>query len=104
MNRIWEYISFVIWFLGLGYIVLWPLASTGHLILPPALHMIGAASVIFVAIRLLLRAIIRWRRKAVGASAARSSDDDLPPPRQKPARPLPTVKPRSHFGLRGMPR
>ena len=110
MNRVWEYISFVIWFLGLGYIVMWPLASTDHVTLSPALHLIGVASAVFIAVRLVLRAIARWRRTAAGradaasALAARNSDAGLGPPRRKPARPLPTVKPRNHFGLRGMPR
>jgi hypothetical protein len=92
MNRIKDYARFVIWFAGLGYIVLWPvsspdrsgrpfgasivcndgmfglLASLCHsahwLELPPALHAIGSLSAILVAIRLLSYAIKRWRRPA----------------------------------------
>ncbi len=108
MNRVWDYAGFVVWFLGLGYIVLWLIASPGHRIsLPPALHWVGLASATFVAVRLLLLAIARWRAPVSvvrAAAAARPPDAVLKsPPRSKPARPLPTVKPRDHFGLRNAP-
>jgi hypothetical protein len=105
MNRVWDYMGFVIWFLGLGYIALWPLASPDHLVLPPALNVLGAASAIFVVVSLLLREIMRWRRTLDGAGAASALAAQNPdgPPRQNSVRPLPTVKPRRHFGLRGMP-
>ena len=77
--------------------------------LPPNLHVLGFLSALFVAVRLLLYALKRSRR-AVGPRAADSSalvmqrPDAVPPPRQKPVRVLRPVKPRTHFGLRGMPR
>jgi hypothetical protein len=108
MNRVWDYIGFAVWFAGVGYIVLRLLGSPGHLALPPALHAIGLASAMFVAVRLLLHAVGRRRRAAVGVGAASALPARRPtailwPPRRKPARALRPVKPRSHFGLRGMP-
>lgn len=108
MNRVWDYICFAVWFAGLGYIVLWLLGSPDHLTLSPALHAIGRASAMFVAVRLLLHAVGRRRRAVVGAGAASALPARRPaailwPPRRKPARPLRPVKPRSHLGLRGMP-
>ena len=140
MNRIKDYTDFAAWFCGLGYIVLWPLASPDSsgkpfgasiychdgapalldflcnsvhpLRLPPALHAIGLMSVAFVAVRLSLWAIGRWRRArravAIDMSAVKLRLPAAPPPpplsRPPVARPpLPTVNRRSHFGLRGMP-
>ena len=103
MNRVWDYAGFIVWFMGLGYIVMWLIGSPEHRMLPPILHMVGLASATFVAVRLLLLAIARWRvpvSVARAAAGARTSDAVLKPP-QKATRPLPTVKPRSHFGLRG---
>ncbi len=102
MHRVWDYFGFAVWFAGLGYIVMWLLSSPDLLLLPPALHLLGVASALFVAVRLLLRAVGR-RRAAVGAVPARKPTAVLRPPRRKPAYPLRAVKPRSHFGLRGMP-
>jgi hypothetical protein len=105
MNRVWDYLGFVIWFLGLGYIAMWPLASADHLTLPPALNVLGAASAFFVVARLSLREIKRWQFTPGGASAAsaRAAQNPDAPPQQRQARQLPTVKPRRHFGLRGVP-
>ena len=77
--------------------------------LPPNLHVLGFLSAVFVIVRLLLRALKRSRR-AVGARTAGMSalvtrlPDVIQPPRRKPLRLLRPVKPRTHFGLRGMPR
>ena len=98
MNRVWDYAGFVVWFMGLGTIVLWLVGSSEHPMLPPALLLVGLASATFVAVRLLLLAIARWR---VPLTGARAPDAVLKAPPPKPARPLPTVKPRGHFGLRG---
>jgi hypothetical protein len=105
MNRVWDYIGFAVWFVGLGYIVMWLLSSPDLLLLPPALHVLGVASALFVPVRLLLRAIGRWRAAARAARpvCARKPATVLRPPRRKLAHPLRSVKPRSHFGLRGMP-
>jgi hypothetical protein len=138
MNRIKDYTGFAVRFAGLGYIVLWPLSSpdfsgkpfgasifchdgspspldflcnSAHpLMLPPALHVIGFLSAVFVTLQLLLHVMKRSRRAArsgetaAPALAARMPDAPPPPPRQKPQPPLRPVKPRTHFGLRGMPR
>jgi hypothetical protein len=104
MNRVWDYIGFVIWFMGLGYIVMWLIGSPEYRMLPPIMHMIGLASATFVAVRLLLLAIARWRvpwSVARAMSDARPPEAVLKPPPAKPVRPLPTVKPRNQFGLRG---
>ena len=76
--------------------------------LPPNLHVLGFLSALFVIVRMLLRAFKRSRRAArtLGAdmSAPVTRLPDSPPPRRKPMRRLRPVKPRTHFGLRGMPR
>ena len=104
MNRVWDYAGFVVWFIGLGTIVLWLVGSSEHPMLPPALLLVGLASATFVAVRLLLLAIARWRvpfSVARAAAGARAPDAVIKPPPPKPVRPLPTVKPRDQFGLRG---
>ena len=103
MNRVWDHIGFAVWFAGLGYIVMWLLRSPDLLLLPPALHVLGVASAMFVPVRLLLRAMSR-RRASAGAVPTRKPAAVLRPPRRKSSYPLRSVKPRSHFGLRGTPR
>ena len=103
MNRVWDYAGFVVWFMGLGYIVMWLIGSPEYRMLAPAFHLVGLASATFVAVRLLLLAIARWRvpmSVARAAASARAPDAVLKAPPQEPARALPTVKPRNHFGLR----
>ena len=102
MRRVWDYIGFAVWFAGLGYIVMWLLSSPDLLLLPPPLHVLGVASALFVPVRLLLRAVSR-RRAAVGVVPARKPAPVLRPPWRNSSYPLRSVKPRSHFGLRGMP-
>jgi hypothetical protein len=102
MNRVWDYIGFAVWFVGLGYIVMWLLRSPDLLLLPPTLHIVGIASAMFVPVRLIARFIGR-RRAAAGAVPARKPTTVLRPPRRKASYPIRTVKARSHFGLRGMP-
>jgi hypothetical protein len=104
MNRVWDYAGFAVWFIGLGTVVLWLVGSFEHPMLPPALHTVGLASATFVAVRLLLLAIARWRVPfgvARAAAAARAPAAVIKSPPPKPVRSLPTVKPRDHFGLRG---
>ncbi len=103
MNRVWDYISFAVWFAGAGYIVLWLFGSPGHLVLPPALHAAGVAAVLFTPVCILLRVINLRRHAARFAVKPRKPMTVLRPPRRKPVRPSRPVKPRSHFGLRGMP-
>jgi hypothetical protein len=103
MNRVWDYIGFAVWFAGLGTIVLWLLGSPEHLMLPPALHVIGMAMALLVPVRLFLRAVSQRRAGAVPAVRARKPAAVLRPPRRRSTHPLRPVKPRSHFGLRGMP-
>ena len=86
------------------------LCNSAHpLRLPPTLHALGFLSTVFVTVRLLLYAIKRSRR-AVGSRAVEMSalmaqlPDAVPPPPRKPKPPFRPVKPRTHFGLRGMPR
>jgi hypothetical protein len=103
MNRVWDYLGFIVWFTGLGYVVLWLVGWPEHRMLPPALHGIGLLSATFVCVRLIVLAIGRWRVPVAGGTvtpAGGRAPSALPEP---PARPLPTVKPRNHFGLRGMP-
>ena len=93
MTRIREYIGFAIWFAGLGYLVLWPVASPDAngqpfgasllchdgafgalnllcntarpLRLPPSLHVLGVLSALVVALRLLAFVFKRSRRDVV---------------------------------------
>jgi hypothetical protein len=105
MTRVRDYFSFAIWFAGLGYIVMWLLGSPNHLVLPPALHAIGAAAAVLIPVRLLLR-IVKRRRAAAGAVPVTATGQPatvLRPPRRKASYPIRTVQPRSHFGLRGVP-
>jgi hypothetical protein len=104
MNRVWDYISFAVWFAGLGYIALWLLGSPDHLMLPPGLHAVGVASAMFVPVRLLLRVVDRRRHAGQSVVRPRKPAAILRPPRHKPTHPLRQVKPRRQFGLRGMPR
>ncbi len=135
MSRIRDYSGFAIWFAGLGYIALWPISSLdssgrpfgaslfcpGHasgvlnllcnsahpLQLPPGLHALGFVSVLFIAARLLTRALQRLRRPAenlpIDLSAQLARLPQTPPRRRKPALPPRLVKPRAQFGLRGTP-
>jgi hypothetical protein len=99
MKRVCDYCGFVVWFTGLGYIVLWLVGAPEHHMLPPALHGVGLLAATFVCVRLIVLAIGRWRVPVAGAAATPASGRAQSAPR----RPLPTVKPRSHFGLRGTP-
>ena len=130
MNRVRDYFGFATWFLGLGYIVLWPLtahddglalldflsvcdrhfvvaelicASHGALQLSPGLHLVGMVAAAGVLLGLLLRPIRRWLRTRATVNRLGSML-----PRRHTARRAPPprryVKPRSQFGLRGAPR
>jgi hypothetical protein len=87
------------------------LCNSAHsLQLPPGLHVLGFLSAVFVTTRLLVHTIRRARRVA-GARAAGTSSPKAripvaltPMSQRKPAPRRPPVKPRTHFGLRGMPR
>jgi hypothetical protein len=102
MNRVWDYIGFAVWFAGLGTIVLSLFGSPDHLALPPALHAVGLAAAMFIPVRLLLRAVSRHWRAAQTAVHPRKPAAVLRPPRRKSLHTHRPVKPRSHFGLRGM--
>jgi hypothetical protein len=103
MNRVWDYVGFAVWFTGLGYIVMWLLCSSDYFVLPPSLQAVGVTSAMLVPIRLLMRAVGRRRHAAANTVPPRKPAAVLRPRRRKPAQPLRSVKPRSHFGLRGVP-
>jgi len=73
------------------------------------LQLLGLFSVLAVAVRLVLLLLGRIRRRravmaaAAAALAVHSSVTAPPLPRRKPRPRRSTVKPRTHFGLRGMP-
>lgn len=76
--------------------------------LPLGLHLVGFAATTMVAASVALRLLDRWRLRP-GVIAAEALNVRLPGaiparPFRQPARRLRTVKPRAHFGLRGMPR
>lgn len=132
MNRIKDYTGFVGWFAGLGYIVLWPLTvdnlsgqpfgaaifcsdspisvpeilchAAHPLRMPLGLHALGFMSAVFVTIRLLVYAVRRSWPSGAAPPKERISAVLPPPLPRKPALPGRYVKPRTHFGLRGMPR
>ena len=131
-NRVGDYCAFAVRFVGLGYLVLWPLASPDpfglarfcrsdapyllchwpHPIeLTPGLHLIGVFCAGAIGIHLLLRGLARLRRaQAQRAQAAMALDARVPaallrrPQRPQFQAPLPRVKPRSQFGLRAAAR
>jgi hypothetical protein len=133
MDRCRDYFSFAVWFAGIGYAVLWPLAATGNggrlfgasficsssgrgimatlcglphpVSLPLGLHLMGLAAAIAVAMRLSGRLLRRGRtRLAVPPVNCTCVSGGLPvSSSQAPTRRLRTVKPRKHFGLRGTP-
>jgi hypothetical protein len=127
MNRIKDYGSFAVWFLGLSYMAMWPLSmpelgllagvgacdqsltprvlcDLAHPVsLPLALHVVGLLAAVFVVVRLLLIALRSSRHTPAGAADQSAAS----PPRSflRLRRPPPTVqriKGRDHFGLRGM--
>ena len=87
------------------------LCKSAHpFVMPSGLHAIGCMSAVFVTTRLLTHAVRRTRR-AVGKGAKLRASIAVPnlaaaapPPPRRPSPIRPTVKPRSHFGLRGVPR
>lgn len=111
MNRVGEYIRFVMWFMGLGYAVLWPFTAYDglgvRLQLSPGLHLVGMLAASGVAICLLLRPLRRWRRsREPGAAASAPSAQPavhLRLLRKPPPPPRRYVRPRTHFGLRNAP-
>lgn len=136
MDRCRDYFRFAVLFVGVGYIVLWPMTADGiggalfgasivcgdrpgrvvnwlcrlphPLALPVGLHLLGLTAVLLLAVRLSCRCAGRLRRRATAlpsaAPAARLPRVISLKVRSRPVRRPPTVKPREHFGLRGMPR
>jgi len=108
MNRCKDYACFIVWFAGLGYIVLWALTvranASAAQSLPPAFHVVGLLSALFVAARFAVIGLRRWRSRDEMATAADASADmattRLSSRWKAPG--TPTVKPRSQFGLRGL--
>ena len=129
MNRVGDYSGFVIRFLGVGYIVLWPfiapiplaasalcaaawplafLCKLPHVIsLPVGLHIIGIVCAACVGLSLAARPLARLRRERAQRSvvlAARIPSAKVHSFWHKSPRPHRKVKPRDHFGLRNAPR
>jgi hypothetical protein len=112
MDRCKDYFGFAMGFAGIGYAVLWPLTAIGNgghpFALPVGLHALGLAAVLLIAARLSCRLLRRWRPRAsvmpAAALAARLPGALPARARKKPARTVRAVKPRKHFGLRGLPR
>jgi hypothetical protein len=133
-NRVVDYGGFAVRFVGLGYLVLWPLSTWSpfglarwcrpdalswrlfchwpQLIhLTPGLHLIGLFCAGALAVHLALRLAARLRRaRAERVERARAANIRVPqalaraPQRSVFAAPLPKIKPRSEFGLRAGPR
>jgi len=115
MDRCKEYSCFALSFAGLGYIALRLLTSFApgggvsgiavhSPVLPPALNAIGTLAAIFAVARIVALAVRRWRPRHPSPSPAPSAAASPRVVRCKSYRLPPPVKPRSHFGLRGIPR
>jgi hypothetical protein len=83
--------------------------STRPLSMAPGLHALGFMAAVFVATRLLVSGVRCSRRAvtphtSVPSLLAAQTPHAAPPPPRKPRPPGPTVRPRTHFGLRGVPR
>ncbi len=127
MKLVRDYLGFAVWFAGIGYIALWPLAEGVNgvpfgglyvcragilsflcdfdppLTLPPALHVLGALSATVVIGQLAYRMLRRLRRPAGTGTVAPhlympAAID--PRARRSTLRVPRQVKPRSQFGLR----
>ncbi len=106
MERIRDYGGFIVWFIGLGYLSAWATIAERLVAMPASVHAIGLTGLAFLPWRVWVW--WRGRRPATAApapvnppSAALPSSParyrrPAPPPRQN-------VKPRNHFGLRGVP-
>ncbi|RDV04865.1 hypothetical protein [Undibacter mobilis] len=115
MDRVKDYIRFVVWFVGLSYVALWPAAGSDLAPLSPGLHLIGMLAAFWVLARLCLLLCGRvagkllpkaaWAslsprrlRAALGRVLMRLTLRRIEPP------PPHYVHPRREFGLRGEPR
>ncbi len=139
MNRAKDYLNFAGWFAGVGYMAMWPVASSGDsgqpfgasllcgdhassewvchamrpIRLPEGLHELGFLAALFVAFRIVLY-VVRWfRRRPESLALVPPSDVPIVPApvtavrlRLRAPAPPPhrAVKPRTHFGLRNVPR
>jgi hypothetical protein len=109
MNRVKDYLQFTVWFVGLGYLALWPLTAHdngmaafgaaficgGHslinmicdpahaLRLSPGLHLIGTMSAACVIVRLLLRQWCHWRWQRCAPTGAAADEGN--PAERNPA-------------------
>ncbi len=125
MDRVRDYLGFIVWLLGLGYIAALPvlLPDSGWVAgapwcegltpgarswlcagaephrLAPGLHFLGMIAALAVLLQLPFVVLRAHRRRR----QARSPSRPLLRRRHKP-RPVAWVKPRRHFGLRGAPR
>jgi hypothetical protein len=103
MERVREYGGFIVWFLGLGYVVAWALAPERLGNTPASLHAMGLTAVAFLPWRAWV--YLHGRNKpAAAATSLQAVVRDyrrVTPPPVVIRRP---VKPRSQFGLRGASR
>lgn len=101
MERIQDYGGFIVWFLGLGYLAGWAIAPDRLAAMPPSVHAIGMTAIAFLPWRVWVYWQGRRRHRPIEpakpAAVTTYRAPLLPPPRR------PVVKPRAHFGLRGMP-
>lgn len=129
MERVRDYISFVVWFVGLSYVAMWPAAvpgavaawlghAPGTLSLSRGLNALGMAAAFWVTLRLMLLIALRIARLVAARAPTPLS---MPPPawllglrqfnamrllrrRLERVPPPRYVPPRRQFGLRGEPR
>jgi hypothetical protein len=127
MDRVRDYLWFVVWFLGLAYIAALPLllpdsgvlagaqfcagATRGLLhwfcaraeprLLPPGLHGLGMIAAAAVILQLPMLALRGRRRRSFAPPLRPSAPQPSAPQRSAPR---PWVTPRRHFGMRGVPR
>ena len=106
MERIRDYGGFIVWFMGLGYLAGWAAAPDRLAAMPASVHAIGLTALAF----LPWRAWVWWKRRgaanaAVAPAVTASPSPPFTPIKQRRPAPPPkrNVKPRNHFGLRGVP-
>jgi hypothetical protein len=121
VNRVIDYCGFAMRFVGVGYVALLPLAAPGtadgvcqksvpepylcylpHVFtLPPGLHLIGLACLSGFGMSVIARQLVRWWRGR--AQRALVLTARMPAALIRPRASRRPVKPRRHFGLRGVP-
>ena len=105
MEKLRDYGGFIVWFIGLGYLAGWAMAPERLATMPASVHAIGLTALAF----LPWRVWVWWNGRRLAHPTPTAEPDVTPPPpapirHRRPAPPpKQNVKPRTQFGLRGVP-